>query len=82
MKKLYTHCAILIVITAYFIFNGFIPRKEEITVYYGCLTFTDCEIYSKFLQSEGYSKLASNKIAKVEFGLLPVDEDYTGLKED
>lgn len=72
MKKLKTHYAIIILITAYFLFNGCIPREQE----------KDWQTYAIELQSEGYSKLASEKIAKVEYGVLPIDEDYTALKED
>lgn len=82
MKKLKTHYVIILVITAYFSFNGCIPRKSEIVVQYGVFEFHSWELYSNMLESEGYSKLASNKIALVEFGFLPVDEDYTGLIED
>jgi len=72
MKKLKTHYAILLLITAYFLFNGCIHRIEE----------KDWQKYAIELQSEGYTIEASEKIAKVEFGVLPIDEDYTALKED
>lgn len=82
MKKLKTHYAILIVISAYFLLNGLIPRKEEIIVQYGQNEFHSWELYAKELQSEGYTKKASELIAKVEFKLLPVNEEYKGLIED
>lgn len=82
MKKLKTHYIILILITAYFLFNGCIPRKQEITVQYGVFEFHSWELYSNMLESEGYTKVSANKIALVEFGLLPIDEDYKGLIED
>lgn len=82
MKKLKTHYAILTVITAYFLFNGLIPRKEEITVQYGQNEFYSWELYASELQSEGHTKLAAEKLAKVEFGLLPIDKEYTSLIED
>ena len=82
MKKLKTHYAIILLITAYFLFNGCIPRKQEITVQYGQFEFHSWKPYSNMLESEGYTKQEANKIAFVEFGLLPVDEDYTGLIED
>ena len=82
MKKLKTHYIIITIITAYFLFNGCIPRKNEIVVTYGQNEFHSWELYATDLQNEGYTKLASEKIAKVEFGVLPIDEDYTALKED
>jgi hypothetical protein len=82
MKKLKTHYAIILVITAYFLLNGFIPREEKIVVHYGTMQFYSWELYATELQSEGYTLEASTKIAMVEFKLLPVDEDYLGLKED
>jgi len=72
MKKLKTHYAIILIITAYFLFNGCIPREQE----------KDWQTYAIELQSEGYTIEASEKIAKVEFGVLPIDEDYKGLIED
>lgn len=82
MKKLKTHYTIILVITAYFLLNGFIPREDKISVRYGSVEFYSWELYATELQSEGYTPEASTKIAKVEFKLLPVDEDYLGLKED
>jgi len=82
MKKLKTHYAIILIITAYFLLNGCIPRTEEITVQYGQNEFHSWELYSNELQLEGYSKVSADKIAKVEFKILPIDEDYTALKED
>jgi hypothetical protein len=82
MKKLKTHYAIILIITAYFLFNGCIPRKSEIVVQYGQSEFYSWELYSNELQIEGYSRVSAEHIAKVEFKLLPIDEDYTALKED
>jgi len=82
MKKLKTHYAILTIVTAYFLFNGCINRTEEITVQYGVNEFHSWELYSNELQLEGYSKVSADKIAKVEFKLLPIDEEYTELIED
>jgi hypothetical protein len=82
MKKLKTHYAILTIVTAYFLFNGCINRNEEITVQYGLNEFHSWELYSNELQIEGYSKVSADKIAKVEFKLLPIDEEYKGLIED
>jgi len=82
MKKLKTHYAIIILITAYFLFNGCIPRKSEIVVQYGVNEFHSWELYANELESEGYSRVSADKIAKVEFKLLPIDEDYKGLIED
>jgi len=82
MKKLKTHYAILTIVTAYFLFNGCINRTEEITVKYGVNEFHSWELYSNELQIEGYSKVSADKIAKVEFKLLPIDEEYKELIED
>ena len=82
MKKLKTHYAILTLMTAYFLFNGLIPRREEITVQYGQNEFYSWELYAAELQSEGYTKKASELIAKVEFKILPVNQEYTALIED
>jgi hypothetical protein len=82
MKKLKTHYAIILIITAYFLFNGCIPRQNEIVVQYGVNEFHSWELYSNELQIEGYSRVSADKIAKVEFGVLPIDEEYTGLIED
>jgi hypothetical protein len=82
MKKLKTHYAILTIISAYFLFNGCIPRQNEITVIYGVNEFRSWELYAKELQNEGYTPEASAKIAKVEFGVLPIDEEYNALIED
>jgi len=82
MQKIKTQITIGVLITAYFLFNGCINRTEEITVQYGQNEFHSWELYSNELQLEGYSKVSADKIAKVEFKLLPIDEDYTALKED
>jgi len=82
MQKLKTQIAIGIVITAYFLLNGFIPRNSEITVKYGVKEFHSWELYATELQNEGYTPEASRKIAKVDFGVLPIDEEYKGLIED
>lgn len=82
MQKLKTQIAIGVLITAYFLFNGCIPRQNEIVVQYGVNEFHSWELYANELQNEGYTPEASAKIAKVEFKLLPIDEEYTGLIED
>lgn len=82
MRKLKTQYAILMLITAYFLFNGCIPRKSEIVVTYGVNEFHSWELYAAELKSEGYSKVSAEHIAKVEFGVLPIDEDYKELIED
>jgi hypothetical protein len=82
MQKLKTQIIIGILLTVYFLINGFIPREKEIVVNYGAMEFHSWELYAKELQNEGYTHEASTKIAKVEFKLLPIDEDYLGLKED
>ena len=82
MKKLKTQYTIILIMAAYFLLNGFIPRQNKIVVQYGVFEFHSWQMYSNMLESEGYTKLAAHKIALVEFGVLPVDEDYTGLKED
>jgi len=82
MKKLKTHYVILTIVTAYFLFNGCINRKNEIVVTYGNMQFHSWELYANELQLEGYSKVSADKIAKVEFKLLPIDEEYKALIED
>ncbi len=82
MKKLKTHYAIIIVFAAYFLLNWFIPKEDKIVVHYGAMRFYSWELYATELRSEGYTLEASTKIAKVEFKLLPIDEDYTALIED
>ena len=82
MKKLKTQYIILTLITAYFLLNGLIPRKEEISVQYGQNTFHSWELYAKELHEEGYSKESAEHIAKVEFKLLPIDKEYNSLIED
>lgn len=72
MKKLKTHYTILLLITAYFLFNGCISRSTQ----------NAWQSYAIELQNEGYSVKASEHIAKVEFKILPIDEEYTALIED
>jgi len=40
------------------------------------------EDYAYELKNEGWSEKAAVKIAKVEFGLLPIDQEYNAYKED
>lgn len=39
-------------------------------------------VYALDLQEQGYTKEASEHIAKVEFKIIPVDEEYISLMED
>jgi len=71
MKKLRTHYIILILTASYFMFNGCLPRETN-----------NWQKYAIELQSEGWSVKASEHIAKVEFKILPIDEEYNGYKED
>ena len=80
--KLKTHYAISTIMTAYFLFNGLIPRREEITVQYGQNEFYSWELYAAELQNEGCSRVSAEHIAKVEFKLLPIDKEYNSLIED
>lgn len=82
MNKLKTHYFLLSIIAAYFLFNGCIDRTEETTVQYGETTFYSYEAYAADLESEGYSEAAAAHIAKVEFKILPIDQEYTALIED
>lgn len=43
---------------------------------------TDWRTYAKELQSEGWSVHASEHIAKVEFKVIPEDEEYISYIED
>ncbi|TDD77156.1 hypothetical protein [Flavobacterium caseinilyticum] len=72
MKKLTTHYIILILIASYFMFNGCINRTPA----------NDWKAYANDLQSEGWSIEAAEHIAKVEFKILPIDEEYTAYIED
>lgn len=40
------------------------------------------EAHAKQLIEDGYSYEAAHKISDTEAGLIPVDDDYTALKED
>lgn len=71
MKKLKTHYALLLIIGSYFMFNGCLPRETN-----------NWKKYAIELQNEGWSVKASEHIAKVEFKILPIDEEYNGYKED
>ena len=62
----------IIVLGIYFLFNGCLPRNEK----------KDWQLYAIELQNEGWSEKAAVKIAKVELGVLPIDEEYNGYKED
>lgn len=70
MKKQKHQIIFLLIVGIYFIFNSCIPREE---------------IWQKQaieLQEIGYTLEASEHIAKVESGVLPVDEYYNALIED
>ena len=82
MKKLKTHYAIILLITAYFLFNGCLPRKSEIIVQYGQNEFRSWQLYAIDLQNEGYSIEASEKIAKTDYNIIPMDQEYNDLIED
>jgi len=60
------------IIGAYFLLKGFIPRKQINT----------WQIYAIELQNEGWSKKASEHIAKTEFKIIPKDSIYIGYMED
>lgn len=60
------------IVGAYFLLNGFIPRKQINT----------WQIYAIELQEQGWSKEASEHIAKVEFNIIPQDSLYIGYMED
>jgi len=62
----------IIVLAAYFLLNGLIPRKEN----------NDLQMYSNELQREGWSKKAADHIAKVEFKIIPEDSLYLAYMED
>lgn len=72
MKKQKHQILFLALLGAYFLLNGLIVRNNNL----------DLETRIKELQNEGYTLKASEKIAKVELNLLPVDEEYTALIED
>jgi len=60
------------IIAAYFLLNGFIPRNEK----------KDWQLYAIELQGEGWTKTASEHIAKVEFKIIPEDSLYLAYMED
>jgi len=71
MKKS-TQITFIAILAAYFLLNGFIPRNE----------IKDWQLYAIELQNEGWSKKASNHIAKVEFKIIPQDSLYVAYLED
>jgi len=71
MKKS-TQITFIIVVAAYFLLNGFIPRNEK----------TDWQEYAIELQGEGWTKTVSEHIAKVEFKIIPEDSLYIAYLED
>jgi len=82
MKKLKTHYLILIVCASYFLLNGCIPRNEEIIPPKASNTHEFWQLYAIDLQSEGYTKEASEKIAKTDYNIIPMDAEYEGLIND
>jgi len=62
----------IIVLGIYFLFNGCLPRTEK----------KDWQLYAIELQGEGWSKEASEHIAKVEFKIIPEDSLYIAYMED
>lgn len=82
MKKLKTHYLILIVCSAYFLLNGCIPRTEEIIPPKVSNNYEFWQLYAIDLQSEGYSIEASEKIAKTDYNIIPMDQEYNDLIED
>lgn len=71
MKKLKTQYIILTLITAYFLLNGLIPRKNEAL-----------QAKTAYLINEGYTEKAAEHIAKVDLKIIPIDAEYTALMED
>jgi len=70
--KAKTQILFIAIVGAYFLLNGFIPRKH----------FNPWQIYAIELQEQGWSKKASEHIAKVEFKIIPEDSIYIGYMED
>ena len=68
--KLKPQIVFIVIVAMYFLINGFLPREEK------------WQVDSKNLQEIGYSVQASNHIAKVENGIVPIDAEYVGLMED
>ena len=71
MKAKY-QIAFLIVVGAYFLLNGLIPRNENI----------NWQMYSNELQQDGQTKKAADHIAKVEYKPIPEDSLYISYMED
>jgi len=72
MKKQKPQIIFIIVLAFYFLLNGFIPRTEK----------KDWQLYAIELQGEGWSKEASEHIAKVEFKIIPEDSLSIAYLED
>jgi len=70
--KAKTQITFILVVAAYFLLNGFIPRKQN----------NAWQKYAIELQNEGWSKEASEHIAKVEFNIIPEDSLYMAYMED
>ena len=51
-------------------------------IFLNSCTTTDWQTYAKDLQSDGWSVNASEHIAKVEFKVIPEDEEYVSYMED
>jgi len=70
--KAKTQITFIAIVAAYFLLNGFIPRKQN----------NVWESYAIELQNEGWSQKASTHIAKVEFKIIPEDSLYVAYMED
>ena len=70
MKKQKTQIIFLAIVAIYFIFNSCVSTQN---------------VWQKQaieLQNEGYTQDAAEHIAKVENGIIPIDEFYNALIED
>lgn len=74
MKKQSTQIKFLMIVAAYFLLNGCIPREVQ--------TREQWQVYAQELERDGYSIKAAQHIAKVEFNIIPADDFYTALIED
>ena len=70
MKKQKTQIIFLAIVAIYFIFNSCRPETEN------------WQKQAIELQNEGYTVEAAQHIAKVENGIIPIDEYYNALIED
>lgn len=72
MKKQKHQIIFIIILAAYFLLNGAIPRETK----------TNWKTLSKELQDEGWRQSAADHIAKVEFKIIPEDSLYIAYMED